>query len=155
MELQELTRLAVAHFLIQVAITRFLKDGFQIPVIRAMEPFCLTDGGLGIATVSVLRQDEKRRDPLGCPIHGIYHSNSSHPSSISLNEVIIALRLQQLLPNSLRGPIDTFCLALPRYKRPKRVIFDTVPRNPTGKIEKTVLRERYGNGRLVEMQTTN
>jgi len=51
--------------------------------------------------------------------------------------------------------IDTFCLALPRYKRPKRVIFDTVPRNPTGKIEKTVLRERYGNGRLVEMQTTN
>jgi len=32
---------------------------------------------------------------------------------------------------------------LPRYKRPKRIIFDTVPRNPTGKIEKPKLRKKY------------
>jgi acyl-CoA synthetase (AMP-forming)/AMP-acid ligase II len=32
---------------------------------------------------------------------------------------------------------------LPRYKRPRRVIFDKVPRNPTGKIEKTKLRAKY------------
>ena len=32
---------------------------------------------------------------------------------------------------------------LPRYKRPHHVIFDKVPRNPTGKIEKPKLREKY------------
>jgi acyl-CoA synthetase (AMP-forming)/AMP-acid ligase II len=33
---------------------------------------------------------------------------------------------------------------LPRYKRPYRIIFDKVPRNPTGKVEKPKLREKYG-----------
>lgn len=32
---------------------------------------------------------------------------------------------------------------LPRYKRPRRIIFDRVPRNPTGKLEKPKLREKY------------
>jgi len=32
---------------------------------------------------------------------------------------------------------------LPRYKRPRRIIFDEVPRNPTGKIEKPKLRHKY------------
>ena len=50
--------------------------------------------------------------------------------------------------------IDEFCKALPRYKRPRKVFFDKVPRNPTGKIEKPVLREKYCRGRLVEMQIT-
>ncbi|MBP3645716.1 MAG: acyl--CoA ligase [Clostridia bacterium] len=49
--------------------------------------------------------------------------------------------------------INDFCKALPRYKRPRRLIFDKVPRNPTGKIEKPVLREKYCKGRLVEAQT--
>lgn len=31
---------------------------------------------------------------------------------------------------------------LPRYKRPRRIIFDEVPRNPTGKIDKPRLREK-------------
>lgn len=42
-----------------------------------------------------------------------------------------------------------FCIRLPRYKRPRTYIFADVPRNPTGKIEKPVLRERYGAARLV------
>ena len=50
--------------------------------------------------------------------------------------------------------INEFCKALPRYKRPKKIIFDIIPRNPTGKIEKPVLREKYCHGRLVEAQTT-
>ena len=49
--------------------------------------------------------------------------------------------------------INAFCEALPRYKRPRKIIFDKVPRNPTGKIEKPVLREKYCKGRLVEAQT--
>ena len=36
-----------------------------------------------------------------------------------------------------------FCSDLPRYKRPRQIFFDKVPRNPTGKIEKTKLREKY------------
>lgn len=39
-----------------------------------------------------------------------------------------------------------FCLELPRYKRPRMVIFDRVLRNPTGKIEKPKLREMYCSG---------
>ena len=50
--------------------------------------------------------------------------------------------------------IHQFCVSLPRYKRPKKVFFDTVPRNPTGKIEKPALREKYCQGRLVEVQIT-
>jgi len=49
--------------------------------------------------------------------------------------------------------INDFCKPLPRYKRPRRVIFDEVPRNPTGKIEKPRLREKYGVAKLVAMQT--
>jgi len=47
----------------------------------------------------------------------------------------------------------TFCNELPRYKRPRKIIFDRVPRNPTGKIEKPKLREKYCGGSLVEAQT--
>ena len=50
--------------------------------------------------------------------------------------------------------INEFCLGMPRYKRPKKVIFATVPRNPTGKIEKPKLRDIYCGKRLVEAQTT-
>ena len=50
--------------------------------------------------------------------------------------------------------METFCLALPRYKRPRKIIFDTVPRNATGKIQKNALREKYGALRIVEAETT-
>ncbi len=48
--------------------------------------------------------------------------------------------------------IHRFCEQLPRYKRPRKVIFADVPRNPTGKIEKPRLREAYCGVRLVEAQ---
>ena len=50
--------------------------------------------------------------------------------------------------------IQEFCIDLPRYKRPHKIIFADVPRNPTGKIEKPKLREIYCGKRLVEAQTT-
>ena len=50
--------------------------------------------------------------------------------------------------------INEFCKGLPRYKRPRKILFDKIPRNPTGKIEKPVLRERYRAERIVESQTT-
>jgi len=48
--------------------------------------------------------------------------------------------------------IEKFCATLPRYKRPKKIIFADVPRNPTGKIEKPKLRKMYGGDHLVEAQ---
>ncbi len=51
--------------------------------------------------------------------------------------------------------IFDFCTPLPRYKRPRRIIFDKVPRNPTGKIEKPRLREKYCGKSLVETQIEN
>ena len=50
------------------------------------------------------------------------------------------------------GEINQFCMDLPRYKRPRKLIFAPVPRNPTGKIEKPKLREKYCGVRLVEAQ---
>ena len=50
--------------------------------------------------------------------------------------------------------INEFCMEMPRYKRPRKIIFADVPRNPTGKIEKPKLREIYCGKRLVEAQTT-
>ena len=48
--------------------------------------------------------------------------------------------------------INEFCLELPRYKRPKKIIFADVPRNATGKIEKPELRRRYNAEKLVARQ---
>ena len=50
--------------------------------------------------------------------------------------------------------INKFCEGMPRYKRPRKIIFADIPRNPTGKIEKPKLREKYCGGRWVEKQTT-
>ena len=48
--------------------------------------------------------------------------------------------------------IQEFCKGLPRYKRPKKIIFADVPRNATGKIEKPALRKKYGADQLVAKQ---
>lgn len=45
--------------------------------------------------------------------------------------------------------IESFCVELPRYKRPKEIIFSEIPRNSTGKIEKPKLRKMYGADNLV------
>ena len=51
--------------------------------------------------------------------------------------------------------ITAFCQKLPRYKRPHKIIFEDVPRNPTGKIEKPKLREKYCGESLVATQIKN
>jgi acyl-CoA synthetase (AMP-forming)/AMP-acid ligase II len=70
----------------------------------------------------------------------------------------IAAAIVELKPGAActEEELHAFCLDLPRYKRPRRIILAAVPRNPTGKIEKPKLRERFGGGeRLVEAQTTH
>ncbi len=51
-----------------------------------------------------------------------------------------------------REEIEEFCMGLPRYKRPREIIFSEIPRNATGKIEKPQLRKMYGADRLVEKE---
>ena len=66
----------------------------------------------------------------------------------------IAAAIIELKPDSHATveEIDTYCLTLPRYKRPRKIIFADVPRNATGKIEKPALRQKYGAERLVELE---
>ena len=48
--------------------------------------------------------------------------------------------------------VNEFCHELPRYKRPRKIIFADIPRNPTGKIEKPKLRQIYCGESLVAAQ---
>jgi acyl-CoA synthetase (AMP-forming)/AMP-acid ligase II len=66
----------------------------------------------------------------------------------------IAAAIIELKPDktATEDDINEFCNELPRYKRPKKIIFADVPRNATGKIEKPVLRKRYGADNLVAQE---
>jgi len=58
----------------------------------------------------------------------------------------VAVAIIEIKPGeSLTGAeLEKYCEQnLPRYKRPRYFIFDKVPRNPTGKIEKPKLRDKY------------
>lgn len=69
----------------------------------------------------------------------------------------IACAIIELKPDakSTVEEINEFCKGLPRYKRPREIIFDKVPRNPTGKIEKPALRKKYGSLEIVSIQTSS
>ena len=71
-----------------------------------------------------------------------------------LGEIAVAIVEIKEDTECTEDEINAFCQAMPRYKRPKKIFFDTVPRNPTGKIEKPALREKYCGKRLVEAQIT-
>ena len=51
--------------------------------------------------------------------------------------------------------INSYCHKLPRYKRPHKIIFADVPRNPTGKIEKPLLRKIYCGESVVAKQNNS
>lgn len=48
--------------------------------------------------------------------------------------------------------VNEFCMGMPRYKRPRKIIFAPVPRNATGKIEKPKLRKMYCGDYLIEKE---
>ena len=61
-----------------------------------------------------------------------------------LGEVIAAVIEVKPGVNLTRKEVNEFCEQnLPKYKRPRYIIFDKVPRNPTGKIEKPKMRQKY------------
>ena len=66
----------------------------------------------------------------------------------------IAAAIVEVKPGAVlsEDDVNRFCLGMPRYKRPRKIIFAPVPRNPTGKIEKPKLRKTYGAAGLVAQQ---
>ena len=110
------------------------EDGFIFLVDRKKD--VIITGGENLYPVQIedfLRKNNKIKD---VAVIGIPDSR--------LGE--IAAAIVEIKPDETmtEEEFNEFCIDLPRYKRPKKVIFADVPRNPTGKIEKPKLREMYG-----------
>ena len=125
-------------------MARVDEDGFIYLVDRKKD--VVISGGENIYPVQIedfLRTNDKIKDVavIGMP-------------DARLGEITAAIIEIKEGMHCTEQEIRDFSLALPRYKRPKKIFFDKVPRNPTGKIEKPALREKYCGGRLVEAQIT-
>jgi acyl-CoA synthetase (AMP-forming)/AMP-acid ligase II len=60
-----------------------------------------------------------------------------------LGEIVTAIIKVKPGKDMTEEEVLKYCERLPKYKRPRKFIFDDVPRNPTGKIEKPKLRKKY------------
>ena len=60
-----------------------------------------------------------------------------------LGEIVAAIIKEKPGQTLTEEEVAEFCEELPRYKRPRKIIFGEVPRSPTGKIEKPKLRKEY------------
>ncbi len=126
-------------------MARMDEDGFIYLVDRKKD--VIITGGENLYPVQIedfLRAHEKIKD---VAVIGLPHER--------LGEIAAAIIEIKPGMSCTEEEIQEFCLSLPRYKRPRKIIFEDVPRNATGKIEKPKLRERYAAGRLVEKMTTN
>ncbi|MBQ6576096.1 MAG: acyl--CoA ligase [Lachnospiraceae bacterium] len=118
------------------------EDGFIMLVDRKKD--VIISGGENIYPVQIedfIRTNEAVHDVavIGVPDHRL--------GEVSL--AIIELKKDYVVTEE---EMNEFCMALPRYKRPRKIVFADIPRNPTGKIEKPKLREIYGGKGLVEAQ---
>ena len=66
--------------------------------------------------------------------------------SLRLGEIATAIVQVKNGQTLSKEDLTQYCMDLAKYKRPRRIIFDDVPRNPTGKIEKPKLRKKYAGG---------
>jgi acyl-CoA synthetase (AMP-forming)/AMP-acid ligase II len=110
------------------------EDGFIYIVDRKKD--VVITGGENIFPVEV--EDILRRHPK------VYDAGVIGIPDERLGEIAAAVVDPKPGTTLTEEDINQFCEEnLPRYKRPRRIIFDKVPRNPTGKIEKPKLREKY------------
>ena len=118
------------------------EDGFIYLVDRKKD--VIITGGENIYPVQIenfLRRHSAIKDVavIGLPDHRLGE----------ISAAIIELKEGESLTEK---EVEDFCRELPKYKRPRRVIFADVPRNPTGKIEKPKLRQIYCGESLVSAQ---
>ncbi len=121
------------------------EDGFIFLVDRKKD--VIVSGGENIYPVQIenfIRKNDKVKD---VAVIGIADKR--------LGEITAAIIEVKEGMELTREEVETFCLDLPRYKRPKEIIFEDIPRNATGKIEKPKLRQRHGSDRLVAQQISN
>lgn len=110
------------------------EDGFIFLVDRKKD--VIISGGENLYPVQIedfLRKNDKIKDVavIGLP-------------DARLGEIAAAIVEVKPDMTLTEEELEEFCHDLPRYKRPRKIIFAEVPRNPTGKIEKPKLREMYG-----------
>lgn len=118
------------------------EDGFIFLVDRKKD--VVISGGENIYPVQIenfIRQNEKVKDVavIGVP-------------DARLGEATMAIIEIKEGMSCTEDEINEFCLKLPRYKRPHHIVFEDIPRNPTGKIEKPKLREKYCGESVVATQ---
>jgi len=115
-------------------IARMDEDGFIWLVDRAKD--VIITGGENIFPVEIedfLMNNDKIQDV------GVIGVPDERLGEIAA--AVIKVKPSQILTAE---DIIAFSQGLPRYKRPRKIFFDDIPRNPTGKIEKTKLRKKYG-----------
>lgn len=130
---EETDKVLVDDWLLTGDIARQDEDGFIWLVDRKKD--VIITGGENIYPVEIedfLQTHPKIQDAavIGLP-------------SLRLGEIAAAIIKVKPGQALAQDEISAFCQDLPRYKRPRRIIFGNVPRNPTGKIEKPKLRKQY------------
>ncbi len=118
------------------------KDGFIFLVDRKKD--VIVSGGENIYPVQVedfIRKCSKVKDVavIGLPDQRLGEITAA---SIEIKEGMTCTEEE----------INEFCLGMPRYKRPRVIFFEEIPRNATGKIEKPALRKRHGADKLVAQE---
>lgn len=119
------------------------EDGFIYLVDRKKD--VIVSGGENIYPVQIedfIRKNDKVKD---VAVIGLADQR--------LGEITVAIIEPKEGMELTEEEVNEFCLGMARYKRPKKIIFTTIPRNATGKIEKPKLREMYGATNLVEKET--
>jgi acyl-CoA synthetase (AMP-forming)/AMP-acid ligase II len=119
------------------------EDGFVFLVDRKKD--VIISGGENIYPVQIedfLRRNAKIKD---VAVIGI--------ADARLGEIAAAIIELKEGEQASEDEINEFAKELPRYKRPRRIIFGQIPRNPTGKIEKPKLRKKYNAESIVAFET--
>ena len=116
---------------------RFDEEGFIYLVDRKKD--LVISGGENIYPVEVEEVISRHHKVRDCAVIGIPHDRLVEAACA----VVEPVAGEALTEEEIRAYCDQ---NLPRYKRPYRIVFDKVPRNPTGKIEKPKLREKYAKG---------
>ncbi len=118
------------------------EDGFIFLVDRKKD--VIITGGENLYPVQI--EDFLR----ACPaIKDVAVIGLSHPRLGEIAAAIIELKENVTFTEN---DVNEFCKDLPRYKRPRKIIFAKVLRNATGKIEKPKLRQIYCGGSVVDKQ---
>ena len=123
----------VEGWLLTGDMARFDEDGFIWLVDRKKD--VIITGGENIFPVEIedfLLENDKIQD---AAVIGIPDER--------LGEIVTAIIKVKPGKAMTDEEFFAYCESLPRYKRPRKVFFDDVPRNPTGKIEKPKLRKKY------------